>query len=79
MLVKYSLLDTTVLPSALGTGKTQKKLVKLFPSVTLGKEDSMNYTSVTAFFLSIFCRALSKVFAECQLVLDKKSCRHDAK
>jgi hypothetical protein len=38
----------------------------------LGKESSANSTSSTVFLLSTFYRALSKVFAECHLVLGKE-------
>jgi hypothetical protein len=41
-------------------------------SVTLGKENLVNYTSVTVSLSSVFCRALGKVFIECHLVLGKR-------
>ena len=45
---------------------------KALPSVTLGKERSVNCTSATASLPSTFCRALGKDFAECHLALGKE-------
>jgi hypothetical protein len=68
--------DTVVLSSASDTRQSPKTLKNSLPSVTLDKEVSMNCTSATSSFPSIFCctfcRALSKYFVECQLVLGKE-------
>ena len=41
-------------------------------SITLDKEDSINYTSTMTSLPSTLCRALEKVFVEFHLVLDKE-------
>jgi hypothetical protein len=45
---------------------------KTLPSVTLGKESSVNSTSATTYLSSTFYRALDKDFVECLLVLGKE-------
>lgn len=49
------------------------------PSVVLGKKDSMNCTLIMTSLSNTLCRALDKVFTECQLKLDKKIYHDDAK
>jgi hypothetical protein len=53
------------------SAKPKKHLANPLPSVTLGKEYSVNCTSTMAPLSSTFCRALDKDFAKCHLVLDK--------
>jgi hypothetical protein len=52
--------------------KPGKHSAKALPSVTLGKEVSVNRTSTTTSLPSTFCRTLDKDFAECQSVLGKE-------
>jgi hypothetical protein len=52
--------------------KAWKTLSESLPSVTLGKESSMNSTSATTSVPSTFYRALGKAFVECHSVLDKE-------
>jgi hypothetical protein len=54
------------------SAKVGKHSANALPSVTLGKESSMNCTSATASLLSTFYRALDKDFAECYSVLGKE-------
>jgi hypothetical protein len=54
------------------SAKHIKHSANTLPSVTLGKERSVNCTSATASLPSTFCRALGKDFAECHLVLGKE-------
>jgi hypothetical protein len=54
------------------TAKAILHSAKALPSVTLGKERSVNCTSATASLPSTFCRALGKDFAECHLALGKE-------
>jgi hypothetical protein len=52
--------------------KPGKYSAMALPSVTLGKEVSINYTSAMASLSSTFCLALDKDFVECHSVLDKE-------
>jgi hypothetical protein len=52
--------------------KPKKHSANALLSLTLGKESSANCTSAMTSLLSTFYRALDKVFAKCQKVLDKE-------
>jgi hypothetical protein len=54
------------------TAKANLHSANALPSLTLGKERSVNCTSATTSLPSTICRALGKDFAECQMTLSKE-------